>query len=264
MKRAAMAVGGLLALFILAFYLQRSGLSGQKTETAAGVDQVVWDVKNAEKGKEAKVSFIMQNERGEAFRGLGDTARGAVRAVIVPPSLAEYEEVRPASSGAGTFSFSYTFKQTGEYAVFAYVKNKDGHEAVSRTSVKIGTDKKETKAKLAPSPLLSMKVGPYEASLVFPALRPGQPSDIVFQFTPQNRKELSFQSASGQVSSLLLLDENRKHLLYAEPVRDEKGKELVFSVTFPEEGMYKMWASLYVDGKPYEKTFVLHVAKPKS
>jgi hypothetical protein len=42
--------------------------------------------------------------------------------------------------------------------------------------------------------------------------------------------------------------------------QDQEGKkELSLAVIFPEEGLYKMWGTFYVNGREYHRDFVVQV-----
>ncbi len=61
---------------------------------------------------------------------------------------------------------------------------------------------------------------------------------------------------------LYIVDETRENFLYAIPV-DTEG-QLQYRITFPVEGTYKIWGDFYINGKKYEKEFIVQVQKEKT
>ena len=51
----------------------------------------------------------------------------------------------------------------------------------------------------------------------------------------------------------------REKFLYAIPV-DTEG-QLQYRITFPVEGTYKIWGDFYINGKKYEKEFIVQVQR---
>ena len=54
----------------------------------------------------------------------------------------------------------------------------------------------------------------------------------------------------------------REKFLYAIPV-DTEG-QLQYRITFPVEGTYKIWGDFYINGKKYEKEFIVQALKKNS
>ena len=74
--------------------------------------------------------------------------------------------------------------------------------------------------------------------------------------------KLKLHSERGEVESLYIVDDKRENFLYAIPVDTEE--QLQYRITFPVEGTYKMWGTFYINGKKYEKEFVVQVQKRKT
>ncbi len=74
--------------------------------------------------------------------------------------------------------------------------------------------------------------------------------------------KLKLHAERGEVEALYIVDETRENFLYAIPV-DTEG-QLQYRITFPTEGTYKIWGDFYINGKKYEKEFIVQVQKEKT
>lgn len=73
---------------------------------------------------------------------------------------------------------------------------------------------------------------------------------------------MKLHSERGEVEALYIVDDTRENYLYAIPV-DTDG-QLQYRITFPAEGTYKIWGDFYINGKKYEKEFIVQVQKKNS
>ncbi len=64
------------------------------------------------------------------------------------------------------------------------------------------------------------------------------------------------------MEALYIVDETRENFLYAIPV--DTDEQLQYRITFPAEGTYKIWGDFYINGKKYEKEFIVQVQKEKT
>lgn len=84
---------------------------------------------------------------------------------------------------------------------------------------------------------------------------------LTFQFQSKKGEKLKLHSERGEVEALYIVDETRENFLYAIPV--DTDEQLQYRITFPVEGTYKIWGDFYINGKKYEKEFIVQVQKKK-
>ena len=123
-------------------------------------------------------------------------------------------------------------------------------------------EKNKKKVKFPIDSVLTKKIGEYEVSLLFGALHPNEPVTLTFQFQAKKGEKLKLHAERGEVEALYIVDETRENFLYAIPV-DTEG-QLQYRITFPAEGTYKIWGDFYINGKKYEKEFIVQVQKRKN
>jgi len=260
MRNITLGMTVLFLVLLVAAYVHKQG-SGTERTVSLMKSGVEWEVETAAIGKKTKVSFIIQDDKGKGLRGLNDEKQNEIRAVIVPPDMKEYIEIQPSFLGKGAFMFTHIFKQKGEYAVFLYEKNKSMQQSFANTRITIGQDSEQQSGEkqiLVPDSLLTTEIGPYKTSLVFDALRVGKMETLTFQF-PDKGGRLRFRSESGELPSFLFVNESKRSLVHTVAQDQEGKKELSLAVTFPEEGLYKMWGTFYVNGREYHRDFVVQV-----
>lgn len=264
MRNITLGMTVLFLVLLVAAYVHKQANGTERTVSLmkSGVE---WEVEKAAVNKKTKISFVIGDDKGEGLRGLNDEKQNEIRAVIVPPDMKEYIEIQPSFLGKGEFTFTYIFKQKGEYTVFLYEKNKNMKQSFANTRITIGQDSEQQSEKkriLVPDSLLTTEIGPYKTSLVFDALQAGGMEMLTFQF--QDKKgALRFHSKSGELSSFLFVNESKRSLIYTVAQNQEGKKELSISVIFPEEGLYKMWGTFYVNGREYRRAFVVQVGNKK-
>jgi len=264
MRNITLGMTVLFLVLLVAAYIHKQG-SGTERTVSLMKGGVEWEVENAAVDKKTKISFIIQDGKGKGLRGLNDEKQNEIRAVIIPPDMKEYIEIQPFFLGKGAFMFTHIFKQKGEYAVFLYEKNKNMKQSFANTRVTIGQDSEqhsEKKQTLVPDSLLTTEIGSYKTSLVFDALRVGRMETLTFQFSDKEGS-LRFRSKSGESPSFLFVNESKRSLVHTVAQDQEEKKVLSLSVIFPEEGLYKMWGTFYINGREYHQAFVVQVGSKK-
>lgn len=264
MRNITLGVTVLFLVLLIAAYVHKQG-NGTERTVSLMKNGVEWEIEKEAVNKKTKVFFVIGDDKGEGLRGLNDEKQNEIRAVIVPPDMRKYIEIQPSFLGKGEFMFTYIFKQKGEYVVFLYEKNKNMQQSFANTRIIIGQDSEQHSEKeqiLVPDSLLTTEIGPYKASLVFDALQVGKKETLTFQFSDKEGV-LRFRSKSGELSSFLFVNESKRSLIHT-VAQDQGGKkELSLSVIFPEEGLYKMWGTFYVNGREYHRAFVVQVSDKK-
>lgn len=248
---------GLIALVFIVvggFYLQK--YKGA-TETAGDIQKVKWSVKDRKGNEKVDITFQLLNKEDSEIRGVNDH----IRAIIVDEQLKGFQQINPVFAGNGSYTFSAKVNNDAAYTVFLY---EDRDETKSSFSKKdIGKEEKGEKQKtLVEDTVLTKKMGDYHISLIFRALHPNEAVTLTFQLHPKEKENLKFSSKTGEHAALYIVDEKREHFFYAVPVTEEE--QLQYRVTFPEEGTYKIWGTFYINGKKYEKAFVVQVQERKS
>ncbi|MFX3624723.1 MAG: hypothetical protein ACE3JP_11900 [Ectobacillus sp.] len=261
MKKVTVGIILVFLAFLASSYFRNEGPSlfgGKKTGITNRVN-VSWEIENS------KVTFVMKDSEGKQMRGLNDTFQNELRAVVVGETLEDYKEVQPDAKGAGTFTFPYEFSSKKTYTIFLYIDDGTSQEQFARTEV-LAADKADeqqgtAKPALQLDPLLTTKTASYEMSFIFNTLKAQQQESLTFQFQARKDSSARFQFSPKKSSRLLIVDENRKHFFAVVPAEHEQEKRMQYTVIFPEEGLYKIWAVFYLNGKKYERPFVVRVTK---
>jgi len=248
---------GLIALLLIVaggFYMQK--YKGTK-ETAGDIREVKWDMKNGEGTEKVDIIFQLFNKNNNEIRGVNDR----IRAIIVDEQLKGIQHIKPAFAGNGSYKLSASGAKGKAYTVFLYEDHSKTEQSFSKKN--FGGEEKEKKQKkqkdLIEDTVLTKKIGDYQMSLLFEALHPNEAATLTFQLQMESVK---FSSGTGENAALYIVDEKREHFLYAFPVNEEE--QLQYRITFPEEGTYKMWGTFYINGKKYEKEFIIRVQKRKN
>ncbi|MFD0768585.1 hypothetical protein ACFQZ1_06610 [Bacillus sp. CGMCC 1.60114] len=255
MKNLIIGIITLLLIVLGGFYMNKYKNS---EETTGQIQQVKWQLDDIDVNKTAHIIFQLQDKKGNEIRGVNDH----IRMFIVDKQLAQSLQVRPTFVGNGSYKATYQFKKEGEYTIFLYEEMGDTTNQFAEKNIVIGNKEEKKQRPISIDTVLTKKIGTYKASLLFPALHPNEEETLTFQFQIERGQKLKFRSNTGERAVLRIVDEKQQHFLYAVPVNDEE--QLQFRVTFPSEGIYKIWGTFYINGKKYEEQFVLQVQKRKN
>ncbi|WP_459501563.1 hypothetical protein [Bacillus sp. C1] len=251
-------VMGLIALLLIVaggIYMQK--YKGTK-ETAGDIQEVKWDMENRKGNEKVAITFQLFNKDNNEIRGVNDH----IRAIIVDEQLKGIQQITPAFAGSGSYQLSASGMKEGKgYTIFLYEDYDKTEQFFSKKD--FGGEGKAQKQKgLTKDTVLTKKIGEYEMSLLFETLYPNEAATLTFQLQMKKGERVQFSSRTKEHATLYIVDEKREHFLYAVPVNEEE--QLQYRITFPEEGTYKMWGTFYINGKKYEKEFILQVQKRKS
>ncbi|MFD3446167.1 hypothetical protein ACFDTO_16355 [Microbacteriaceae bacterium 4G12] len=265
MKKITFGILIVFLAFIGVAYAEKKGLfqSSSVHSTMKSETKVVWKLSDVALHKQASITFTLQDENGKELRRLDEGLQSQIHVFITNSSLSEYKDIKPNFLGNGTFSFSYTFSKEENYTIFLYRQNEQQQEQFAAKEIVLSNEGVKKASKLIPDSLLTTKIDSYEMSLVFNMLKPNQQESLQFQFQNKEGQSIRFQSSAQERNHLIIIDENRKHLIYLPPANEKRKNELTFPVEFPEEGMYKLYGTFYLDRQKYERNFVINVGKKK-
>ncbi|MEH7462900.1 hypothetical protein V7166_12695 [Bacillus thuringiensis] len=255
MKNVIIAVIALLLIVLGGFYMKKYKNS---EETTGQIQQVKWQLHDIDVNEIANIIFQLQNKKGAEIRGVNDH----IRMFIVDKQLTQSYQVRPTFVGNGSYKATQQFKKEGEYTIFLYEETGDTTKQFAEKNIVVGNKVVEKKKNpIAVDTVLTKNIGPYKTSLLFRTLHPNEEETLTFQFQIGKGKKIKFRSNTGERAELRIVDGGRQHFLYVVPSND--AEQLQFRVTFPSEGIYKIWGTFYIDGKKYEEQFTLQVQKRK-
>lgn len=255
MKNVIIGIIALLLIVVGGFYMKKYKSS---EETTAQIQQVKWQLHDMDTNEIANITFQLQNKKGSEIRGVNDH----IRMFIVDKQLTQSNEVRPAFVGDGSYKATYKFKKEGEYTIFLYEETGDTTKQFAEKNIVVENKVVAKKQNpIAADTVLTKSIGPYKTSLLFRTLHPNEEETLTFQFQVGKGQKLKFRSNTGERAELRIVDGERQHFLYVVSKNDEE--QLQFRVTFPSEGLYKIWGTFYIDGKKYEEQFTLQVQKRK-
>ena len=203
------------------------------------------------------ISFQLLNNKNNEVRGVNDQ----IRAVVVDGQLKHVQQMKPTFTGNGSYKVSSEIAKDERYTIFLYEDKNKSVKSFAKKDFGREIEEKNKKKSNFQSIVCLQKNREYEVSLLFGALHPNEPATLTFQFQAKKGEKLKLHSERGEVEALYIVDDTRENYLYAIPV-DTDG-QLQYRITFPAEGTYKIWGDFYINGKKYEKEFIVQVQKEK-
>lgn len=254
MRNLVIGVIALLFIVLGGFYIQKYKSTATTTNE---VGKVKWDIQNAKINERVTSTFQIYDGNDNEILGVNDR----ISAIITDKQLSTIQHITPQFAGKGMYKISYELKKEGEYTVFLYEDNGKTTKQFAKKSFTVGEKGAEKEKVLAADTVLTKDIGGYQTSLLFRTLYSNEAATLTFQFQTEKREDLRLRSNADEHSFLYIVDDKKNHFLYAVPISEEG--QLQYYITFPSEGVYKVWGTFYIDGKKYEKVYKLQVRERK-
>ncbi|GIQ70801.1 hypothetical protein [Xylanibacillus composti] len=235
----------------------RHGHAGNAANEAA--TEAVWSAENAVAGEETTIHIRIQDEEGEPIQDFDISHEKLMHLIVVSKDLSYFDHIHPAYNGNGTFSTTTSFPAGGEYKLIAdYVPT--GGSPTTRTE---WIEVKGTPAEAVP--LVRDREHAKTADGVMVTLVNGHPIsgsdfELVFQLADAETKEpvADLEPYLGAVGHVVILSEDTEEYLHVHPIDElASGPEARFATSFPEAGMYKVWAQFQRQGKVITVAYVV-------
>ncbi len=229
----------------------------------------VTPLSDPEVGVETPMKLTLFSMQGRPVReadvAVSHTER--VHALIVDPSLDDYQHIHPAAEGpAGHYTFMFTPRRAGEHHVYLdFILLTTNRRALVSTTFDVPGA--ET---AGPGSPLS---GHYEEDgLVYTLgsengpLRAGEDGVIRLRVAPADTKRVKFEPVMGSFAHLVAFQRGRHGFAHLHPrnpfLRDHDplDPDLSFAIHLDQPGTYRVWAQVKINGRERIVPFDLEVS----
>ena len=239
----------------------------------------------AEAGKPTELVLTIRNSNGEMVRDLQIVHEKPIHLVIVSEDLAEFSHEHPEPQADGTFKTSFTFKNGGNFKLYADFTPQGGKQTVKSFSLPVSGPER-TGEPLRADARLEKTVDD-----LFVTLKPdGKVSSLevlLFHFQVFDAKTKTavtdLQKYLGESAHFVVISQDLRDLVHVHPVSHDNAKsepqdngksvektnsklagpeaESIVSVkiVFPAPGLYKIFAQFQRDDKVTTVPFVINV-----
>jgi hypothetical protein len=247
-------------------------------------------------GEQVELGFVVKDKDGSTVKDLEIFHEKPMHLIIVSDDLAEFYHVHPEVQSDGSLKLSMTFPNGGDYKLYAEFKPKKARgEVLKILDLKVDGKPRE-KVELKPDEKFDKIVEGLRVSMKKEGeFIAGQPTTIKYKIIdPQTNKLVEdLQKYLGEIAHFIVISSNlnefvHSHAFWAgahrshdhhdhqkESLSESKGElpddEIISSderaimaeVTFPKEGIYKIWMEFQRNNKVIAVPFVVEVGAKK-
>jgi GTP:adenosylcobinamide-phosphate guanylyltransferase len=231
-------------------------------------------------GETTELSFTIKNPNGETVKDVQIVHEKPLHLLIVSEDLSEFYHEHPEPQTDGSFKVPFTFKNGGNFKLYADFTPKDSKQVVTNYNVTVaGNDR--AKVELKPDEKLEKTVDD-----LFVTMKPdGELSakkelNLDFNVFDAKSKQpvTDLQNYLGELAHFVVISQDLKEFVHAHPVSDKKDghthdaksehtthsdsktKATVSAhLAFPTAGLYKIFAQFQRAGKIITVPFVVQI-----
>lgn len=220
-------------------------------------------------GEQATMRLTLETTTGRAisFEDLAVSHTKRLHAMIVDPSLGDYQHIHPVNGGApGTYTFEFTPERAGDYAVFLdFIPLQNGRRTLLAARFSVPGEARppqtDTRSLVHKTEDFAYELVPLE-NAPFTA---GKETRFSLQITPLREQEYVFEPVMDSYAHIVAFEASRRGFAHFHPLNPfidtqnprDPDLEFVFSVDRP--GHYRVWAQIAINGRERFIPFDLQV-----
>ena len=237
-------------------------------------------------GEPAMLSFTVKDAQGAIARDLQIVHEKPMHLLIVSSDLAEFNHVHPTLQSDGTFKVTHIFPNGGDYTLYADFTPANSSQTVEQIAVKVNGNERVKQPLVADANLTKSVDGLNVTLESDKPLKSG--GELMLNFKVADAKTgqpaMDLQKYLGEYAHFVIISADLKDFLHAHPMSQiEHGaagghqhaegtkphadamtmaspSSVAAHTTFPQAGLYKVWAQFQRADKVITVPFVLDVA----
>lgn len=236
-------------------------------------------------GEPATLSFTVKDAQGVIARDLQIVHEKPMHLLIVSSDLAEFYHIHPTLQPDGTYKVAHTFPNGGDYNLYADFTPANSSQTVEQIAVKVSGNERATQPLTADTALTKSVDGISVTLVPDKTLKSGDEMMLNFKVADAKtgKPATDLQKYLGEYAHFVIISADLKDFLHAHPMAmAEHGaegghqhaegtkphadtmamspSEVAAHTTFPQAGLYKVWAQFQRADKVITVPFVLNVA----
>jgi hypothetical protein len=234
---ASLCIGLLLILLIGNNLFENNGLftSGTNVEKNYTIKNVKWNLSTKKRSQTVEIQS----------KSISTADRDKMKVFISTNELNNYKILDTHYNGNNSYIFTYPFKKKVTYYISLFLDN-------TTVGTKVYNSNKDYVQDLFPSSILTKKSKDFQVSLLFTSLIPKEKSTITFSFN-------DFKSKNPKLSNhrIYVVSDDGK---YFKVINNQSSKKKIsYHLTFPKEGMYKIFYEFDLSNKNETFNYILDV-----
>ena len=229
--------------------------------------EITFDTTSVKPNQPIKFSYKIKNDKGEILKKYEIAHEKIMHFIVVRKDLQNFQHLHPDFNQAtGEFTVDITFPTDGPYRVFPdFTPTEDNPQKLPVTvyhDINVGDMSKYKAETAVPDTKTKKTVGDYQITYNFPSeimMR----NEINYSLTMTKTGQLvrDLESYLGALGHSVILKEGTLDFIHthAEETTTNRGPEIKFSTSFPEEGVYKIFTQFQHQNKVNTVDFVVRV-----
>jgi preprotein translocase subunit YajC len=241
----------------------KSVTQGQRTYEP----EITSDTANIKPNQSTKFSYKIKNDRGEILKKYEIVHEKIMHFIVVRKDLQNFQHLHPDfNQVTGEFSVNITFPTDGYYRVFPdFTPTEDNPQNLPVTvyqDINVGDISRYKVEQVIPDSQPKKTVGEYQITYNFPAeimMR----NEINYTLTIEMNGQpiTNLENYLGALGHSVILKEGTLDFIHAhaDETIANRGPEIKFSASFPEEGIYKIFTQFQHQNKVITTDYVIRV-----
>ncbi|MGH9843300.1 MAG: YHYH protein [Blastocatellia bacterium] len=232
-------------------------------------------------GRPIRLSFQAGDAKGAPIRFLEYVHERPLHLLIVSDDLAEFDHVHPELVVGDRYEIAHTFRHAGRYRLYADFTPPGRVQRVETFELTIGGTARAPIALAADASWTKARCGLELRLAANQTLRAGEEIEFALSIRDAATQQpvADLEPYLGAWAHFVLIDRTKQHFIHAHPLdaRDATPNspihlhgvseltagpppnEIRFLTSFPQPGLYKLWAQFQRDGEVVVQPFVLSV-----
>jgi hypothetical protein len=243
-------------------------------------------------GEQTELSFTVKNEKGEIVKDLPLSHEKPMHLLVVSEDLAEFYHLHPESQADGSYKVPFTFTNGGNFKLYLDFTPKDSAQVVENYSLKVSGNER-AKVELKVDEKLEKTVDGIKV-MMKPDAELVAGKELMLNFTvfdeKSNKPITDLEKYLGEYAHFVIISQDLKQFVHAHPMsktddmedmkpdktdeskphsHDDKDEmkdmkmpsptEVSAHTSFPQTGLFKVFAQFQRGGKVITVPFVVNV-----
>jgi len=235
--------------------------AGEHQQDAVETTWTFDEGKQLQAGGKSLIRLAISDKDGKPIEQFDINHEKKLHLIVVSKDLSFFEHVHPQYMGQGVFQIEMQFPAGGDYKLFADFIPTGAAATTQSEWVSVSGSPVES-VPIVPEQAWSSVVDGKLITLETTPLVDGESATLSYTIRDGQTEEpiTDLQPYLGAVGHVVILDEQAERYLHVHPMDEQSsGPEAKFMTTFPEHGIYKVWAQFQHHDRVFTVPFVVNV-----
>lgn len=232
----------------------------------------------------ARLSFQITNACGVPIRHLEYVHERPMHLIVVSEDLAEFDHIHPELVAGDRYEVTHAFQHGGRYRLYADFTAPGAPQRIETFEVTIAGTPRSSVKLMADENLTQRSADVRITMNSQQPLRAGEDIELTFALrdAATGKAVTGLEPYLGAWAHFVIIDEHKRHFIHAHPIEQADSQvnplaplqthnhtqqslgpppdSIRVLTSFPQPGLYKLWAQFQRDGRVIIQPFVLRVA----